>query len=251
MLCRKPSAEISRDLRAWYATSPGQYLLDSLQAQLDRTVPELFGYYALQVGNIAPPRDLLAASRIRHRVLMDCEAEFGDVGGMADALPFETDSLDLVFLAHALEFAQHPHQILREVDRTLVAEGHVVILGFNPLSLFGVWKLAAGWRHALPWCGRFYTTVRIRDWLSLLGFETLDCGYAAFWPPFQRAGLIRRLVKLEGLGSRWFPYLGGAYVILARKRVATLTPIKPRWRPRRSVLAGNLTEPTTRSIERV
>jgi hypothetical protein len=56
----------------------------------------------------------------------------------------------------------------------------------------------------------------------------------------------RRLAWLERLGSRWWPYLGGAYVVLARKQVITLTPVKPRWRPRRAILSGNLTEPSTR-----
>ena len=43
---------------------------------------------------------------------------------------------------------------------------------------------------------------------------------------------------LERLHHDHWPLLAGAYVLVARKRVATLTPVKPRWRPRRAVLAG-------------
>jgi len=34
--------------------------------------------------------------------------------------------------------------------------------------------------------------------------------------------------------------LAASYLLVARKRVTTLTPIKPRWRPQRSLLAGGV-----------
>ena len=52
-------------------------------------------------------------------------------------LPIATQSIDLVVLPHVLEFADEPHQILREVDRVLMPEGRLVIVGFNPWSLWG------------------------------------------------------------------------------------------------------------------
>ncbi|WP_223717365.1 class I SAM-dependent methyltransferase, partial [Escherichia fergusonii] len=58
------------------------------------------------------------------------------------ALPFPANSLDLVVLPHALELASDPHETLREVERVLVPEGRVVILGFNPASLWGLWQRA-------------------------------------------------------------------------------------------------------------
>ena len=54
-----------------------------------------------------------------------------------DALPFDAASLDLVILPHALELARDPHLALREVERVLVPEGRVIIVGFNPASLWG------------------------------------------------------------------------------------------------------------------
>ena len=68
-----------------------------------------------------------------------------------EELPFATHSIDLVVMPHILEFAEDPHQVLREVERVLVPEGHVVITGFNPASLWGLrqYRLAAG-RFAVP-----------------------------------------------------------------------------------------------------
>jgi ubiquinone/menaquinone biosynthesis C-methylase UbiE len=36
-----------------------------------------------------------------------------------------------------LEFAAEPHAILREVDRVMMPVGRLVIVGFNPWSLWG------------------------------------------------------------------------------------------------------------------
>ena len=80
-----------------------------------------------------------------------------------DALPFPDHSLDLVVLPHALELSRDPHLTLREVERVLVPEGRVMILGFNPASLwglrqrFGRARRAVGLarqRQALPAAGR-------------------------------------------------------------------------------------------------
>ena len=48
-------------------------------------------------------------------------------------LPVDSDSIDAVLLPHTLDFSDRPHEILREVDRVLRANGHVVHLaGYEP-----------------------------------------------------------------------------------------------------------------------
>ena len=59
-------------------------------------------------------------------------------------LPFDAQSIDLILLPHALEFIDNPHEVLREVDRVLRPEGRVLILGFNPWSLFGLRRVWSG-----------------------------------------------------------------------------------------------------------
>jgi len=242
--CHDDPLIVARQLRDWYAGDPGQALLDGLQQRLDAWVPELFGYHALQIGNPDPARDLLAASRIRHRAIMDSLPGSGALVGRAEAVPVKSESLDLVLLPHGIEFSRQPHEILREIERVLVAEGHLVLVTFNPLSIYGVLRLALGWRGRAPWCGHFYGSWRIRDWLSLLGFDTLRCQSFGFRMPL---GDGHRLAFVEHFGERWTPYLGAVSLILARKRVATLTPLRPRWRPRRKILSAGSMQPTPRN----
>lgn len=249
--CRD-SLQAERSLAAWYQSEPGATLAAVEQQQISDVLANLFGYHLLQVGNTIP-RDLLGDSRIRHRMVMlrpgvyqPVEAEAGVFAGEPDQMPIGNDAVDVVLCPHVLEYASSPHEVLREVERILIPEGHVVIAGFNPWSLYGFSRLLIGWNKRVPWCGKFYSSARIRDWLALLGFDTVLSRTLFFRPPFSHAGVLQRLDFLERIGGRWWPRLGGVYIVVAKKRVTTLTPIKPRWRPRRSLLQGKLPEATAR-----
>lgn len=250
--CRD-SQRAQQALAEWYKGEPGRTLAAVEQAQIGEVLTNLFGYHLLQLGDTIPC-DLLADSRIRHRMLMVHEdapdpprgAVEGVFAAQPDQMPIDSDAIDVILSPHLLEYALSPHEVLREMERVLIPEGHVVIAGFNPWSLWGVMRLLTGWRKSVPWCGRFYSSARIRDWLTLLGFETVLTRTFFFRPPFSHAGVLRRLDFLERLGRRWWPRLGGVYIVVAKKRVTTLTPIKPRWRPRRSLLQGKLPEATAR-----
>jgi len=219
--------------------------------ELDEVLPNLFGYHLLQVGS--PADDVLcAASLIPNRVLMESVLEPGKrrplILAQAQALPIQSDSVDVVMLAHTLEFEPDPHQVLREADRVLVPEGHVVILGFNPWSPWGLWHLLISRWAMPPWNGQFRSMRRIRDWLSLLGFDTTVSRGFFFRPPLHHDGVMRRLRVMERLGRRLWPFAGAVYIVVAKKRVTTLTPIRPRWRPGRSLVGAGLVNPGSQRV---
>jgi SAM-dependent methyltransferase len=248
--CKSSSEQIFSALQDWYSSSVGDFLLCDIKSCLDSLLPKLFGYYALQVGYPNHRMDMLAASRVKCRFYLDVTPGPIDLLATADDLPIKEDSLDLILLLHTLDFAQDPHKILREIDRTLIPEGHLVVVGFNPVSWYGFWKVFSGQRNRVPWCGQFYTAARLRDWLSVLGFDVLRNHCLGYRPPIQYSGLQRYLAFTDRVGPRVFPYMGGVNVMLAQKKVATLTPIRPRWLSSRGFMAGNLTEPSTREVVR-
>ncbi len=236
-------------MREWYTSNLGRQLIDTERTLLGSILPDLFGYHLLQIGLLAET-DLLASSRIHHRVVVDpvvgMEVERGGSPLFASttALPILSNSVDVVVLHHTLEFERHPHQVLREAERVLIPEGNLVLLCFNPGSLWGVERLVAGWRESPPWCGHFFTLTRIKDWLKLLGFDLVMTRGYFFRPPLRGTRLMARLQFMERLGERWWPLLGAGFVVVARKRVHSMTPIRPRWR-RSRMMAGGL-EPTVR-----
>lgn len=247
------SAPSDTRLRAWYRHAYGRAFIAAVRTELARILPNLFGYHLIQLG-AADGESLAASSRIQHNVVIagqrdgavpgrNLQAEFA-------ALPIATDAVDVVLLPLVLEFNDRPHDVLREVERVLVPEGHVVIVLFNPLSLWGIARFWLKGRQRPPWNGRFFTATRIKDWLALLGFDIIATHSFFYRPPLRHEASLQRLQFLERAGARWWPIFGAATVVVGRKRVATLTPIKPRWRPRRSVLAAGLAEPSQRGYRR-
>jgi SAM-dependent methyltransferase len=239
----EPAAPAPPTLSDWFATPQGSYVLEWERRIIDDVVADIFGYYALQVGQA--DIDFLRASRItwRGRASLD-----GRPAVVADAheLPFASESLDLVLLPHLLEATSEPHLILREVERVLRPEGEVVISGFNPLSLWGVKRLF-GWAQTPPWDAEFVSVPRMKDWMTLLNFEMRGGRFGCYRPPFASEKWLSRLGFLEAMGRRWWPVAGAVYVIRARKRVAGLRIITPaRQRARR---AARLVATTARGME--
>ena len=214
-------------LMQWLATPPGRYLLAWEQAQLDRVVADMFGFHALQHGLIE--LEALRANRMPHRWLASEHVE--DPGRVAvvthaDALPFPERSLDLVVLPHTLELAADPHQALAEVERVLMPEGRVVILGFNAASLWGLRQRRAhlyrrmGFGQLyLPREGEFIGYWRLRDWLRLLSFEVEGGRFGAYRPALTSERWLERFGWMDRVGDRWWPVLGAVYMVVAVKRV--------------------------------
>jgi len=213
-------------LQDWFATPLGQYLLEKERAYLDDVTPDIFGFHALQLG--LPGVDLLRENRITHRMRV-CRDGEPDVYANCHELPFATQSIDLVLLPHALDFSEEPHAILREVDRVMMPEGRLIIVGFNPWSLWGLRSALGFSRNRCPWNGHFVSLPRVKDWLALLGFDVSAGRLIAYSPPFDGEKWRRRFAFMEPAGDRWWAVGGAVYMLQAIKRVRGMRLITPAW----------------------
>ncbi len=249
-MTRGCSGDPGEQLPRWLSATPGRELLDRECGCVKELLSDLFGYYLLQVGCSREFIKPIAHSRIRYHVAL--ETRFPGMGGGrtvigADrAFPVATDSIDTVFLPHTLDLAADPCQVLRETERVLIPEGRVIILGFNPWSVWGLWRLFRRHSGQVPWCGAFLGQRRVAGWLALLGFDIEQQHPLMFLPPLRREDVLSRLEILESIGLRWLPLFSGAYAIRAVKRVSTLTPMQPLWKTRSRVMPGQAVEPTAR-----
>ena len=234
---------------AWLATPLGQYALENELRYVDETVADVFGFNALQLG--LPEHDFLRASRIPFKC---CVAPAGPAGLRARFrdLPIASNSIDLLVLPHVLEFSVNPHQILREVQRILMPEGHAVIMCFNPRSLWGLRRAFNRVPDDYPWDGQFIALPRLKDWLALLELEITAGRMGCYVPPFAQMKWIQRCRFMEAAGDRWWPIAGGVYFLHVVKRVRAMRVIMPKWREqaaRRSNLAVvPKTQDTGRSV---
>ncbi|MEX0729744.1 MAG: methyltransferase domain-containing protein [Aquisalimonadaceae bacterium] len=213
-------------LQTWFKTPLGGLVADAERAAVCDLLGRRAGIYLLQVGGYGEGLDLPMPFAVRHWIVDSVPAPGLTLHGQMDNLPLRDDSVNAVMLVHALEFAEVPHSILREAVRVLAPEGRLLIIGFNPASLWGLNRAAVGlWHGRAPWGGHYYGTRRLRDWCTLLDLEPLQERTVFFRPPLQRLRLQQRLQRMERLVGRWLPWFGGVSILVSRKRVARIIPL--------------------------
>ena len=231
---------------AWFDSVLGSALLELEQRVVSDALADVFGFELLQLGRWGTCLDLCSSARTQHhRCVAPDAAGPGSIRADFAALPIATASVEAVLLPHTLEHAPHPHQLLREVERVLMGEGHVLVCGFNPVGPWGVRHLVSRRRFPPP-ATRLLSEGRLCDWLRLLGFEVVDARRYLFVPPWNQRLSVRSRDWLEQRGPRLAGPLAGAYLVKARKHVRALTPIRPTWH-RSPATVGGLAEPTSRN----
>jgi SAM-dependent methyltransferase len=242
---KEPWLEATRDLSAagWFDGPLGTRVLHEEAALAPLALDDVFGFELLQVGAWGPARHLLDGARTQHTTLLAPEMGPGvTLCAPLDSLPFRSDSIDAIFLPHTLELVEDPYAVLREAERVLCAEGCLMICGFNPFSGWGIRRTFAHYvgRTAFPpETRRMLSERRLRDWVALLGFDVDSVhGYLGLLPT---AGRLHLNIHPRPRAA----WTAGAYLLKARKRVQTMTLVRPRRRTRQRVLVG-AAEPTSK-----
>ena len=237
--------QTARDIPAtdWFAGPLGTRVLREEAALAPLALDDVFGFELLQVGAWGPARHLLDGARTQHTTLVAPEMGPGvTLCAPLDSLPFRSDSIDAIFLPHTLELVEDPYAVLREAERVLCAEGCLMICGFNPFSGWGIRRAFArhvGGTEFPPQAQRLLAERRLRDWVALLGFDVDSVyGYLGLLPTTGRLHL-----SLDARPRA--AWTAGAYLLKARKRVKTMTLVRPRRRSRQRVLVG-AAEPTSK-----
>jgi SAM-dependent methyltransferase len=230
---------------SWLGSVLGQAVLQAESELMSEALDDVFGWELLQLGTWGPREGLLRGCRTRrHAVIADrrTRGADADISARLSQLPISNASVDAVVLPHTLEFETDPYAVVREADRVLAGEGQLVVLGFRPFSLWGFRSRAIS-RGYPPGLRRMLGARRIADWLELLGYDVSLTRPYLFTPPW--GGAAPKTGEPSPLLRRgWFkPWPSGAYLIKARKRVYTLTPLRPKIRERTQPIGG-LVKPT-------
>ena len=121
------------ELQQWFTTEAGSNILQAVTAAVERTLPDLFGYHLALYGDYVDD-DLVNSSRISHRITVYSRVAGKQANGLVcdyANLPIEENTIDVMVLPHTLDFSADPHRLLREAERVLIGEGHIVIISFN------------------------------------------------------------------------------------------------------------------------
>lgn len=251
----------------WLATPQGRNLLAAEVREMRRVLEGVFGDHLVQVGGWGSGVFLQAARTRRAVVVADWPQAGAGLISHLDELAIPDDSIDAVLLPHTLESHPDPHTVLREAERIIRPDGHLIVAGFNPHSFWGVRHLLSR-RRFPPGVRHLISEGRLRDWLRLLSLHVQDSRFYYYQLPVSRTVLPETESPApsglaegaeQGAGRSWrglstkvwhrvrnWPPFAGCYITTSRKEMYTVTPVRPVWRRRRR-LVGGLVNPTTRN----
>ena len=234
--------ELQNQARHWLAGPLGQLLLADQQRLLETELARFFGGYLVHYG---PEISALPnATQIQRSVRLGAPFSGVEIACEEQAWPLSEHAADVVVLQHGLDFSLSPHGLLREAARSVRPGGHLLIVGINPWSSWGLRHLIArdGLRQA-----RCIAPARVTDWLRLLGFALEKRRFGCYRPPLCGAGWQARLAGLERFGGAGQMPGGGFYLLVARKLVVGLRPLR---QPQRAAMGKLLPMPVAKVSRR-
>lgn len=228
--CAKASGQapaVAEAARAWFDMPMGQQLLRQEQRVLGEALERCFGSYLVHCGPFAG--EPLVSQKIKRSVRLGAPMPGVEIQCDEQAWPIGEHAADVVVLQHALDFCASPHGLLREAARSVRPGGHLLVVGVNPWSLWGARHLTAcdGFRQA-----RCIRASRVGDWLNLLGFALENRRFGCYCPPLSSSDWQARLARLDDIGHRLQAPTGGFYLLMARKLMIGLRPLRKERRER-------------------
>lgn len=216
-----------RALDDWFRTPQGHHLAEAFTAQLARHDAFLRGATLLQLGLCGDNIWLDALLFNQKYCFTPClDAPGTAFVGSPQTLPFHRNSMDTVIAPMTCEIFGSDKYPLDEIDRVLKPMGHVVFLGINPLTLWGLALRC----HRLPYLGNVPVTLTssllLKRALIARGYQQKMFEGFYYVPPFRDARWIKRFLFLNDMGKLASLFPAGFYCLVMQKYQAPLSPLR-------------------------
>lgn len=210
------------DLRNFYGGPLGGLVRRTLRAKLQEMWPRVEGDRILGLGYVTPfLRPFLGrAERIfgfmpARQGVVNWPSEGPSATALVDetALPLPDSSIDRIVLVHALEMADDPSEVLREVWRVLAPGGRLIVVVPNRIGLWARLETTP-FGYGRPFSQGQLDTA-LRDTL----FSPIDWRGALHLLPSERPTAQRLAPLLENFAPKVWPGFAGVLVVEATKQL--------------------------------
>ncbi len=217
------------DLRSFYASPLGETSRRLVGAILTRRWNSVAGLSIVGLGYATPYLDLFVGQPLRLLAMMPAEqgvVNWPAAGASASALiddsmlPLPDSCIDRVLLAHALETAEHPRELLAEVWRVLTPGGRLIVVAPNRSGLWARLDTTP-FGH-----GRPYSRGQLLDLMRETLFSPIYWSEALYTPPLERAMMLRLAPVIENISGRLSLPGAGVIVVEATKQLYRLVGVR-------------------------
>ncbi len=218
-----------RSLDDWFQTAVGQHVTNALAEPLKRA--HLSGDVLLQLG-LCGENALLGVPRFKqiYSATPCVDLTRASLITALNALPIQQHQVDCVFAPLLTELFGLHKSPLDEIDRVLRPMGHVVLLGINPLSL---WGLAACMQRLSGFRGvslHLHTHLRVKRALEARGYQLKSLETCYYVPPFRSERLIKQCLFLNEMGKMMALFPAGFYCLIMQKYTPSMLDVAQRTR---------------------
>lgn len=233
----KPSAPTT-----WSSWQIDTFIKKEVTTYCQTYLQRVYGQYLLKIGDLSAEIATDTLLLREHLVVSRQPLSGAQHAIRADVhdLPLQESSIDAIIMVAEQNYSADPHQLMREINRVIRADGYLCLVGTNHFSLSGLLRVFNA-NHPFAQA-RAFSYWRIREWLHVLGFEVQQVDYLGFGNIYQQSQRSTEHNWWQRFCRRYLPFLGGMYIILAQKKTIPLTlELRPSkaLNPRLSLVASN------------
>jgi len=235
-------------LHKWFASNIGTKILRAEWQRINNFCGKLHGDNKLVITS-ANVSNFVERGHFKHTIFLSAHDNHGHykdnfILSLYDELPLQFRSVDCIIINHVLEFTLNPYKILREIDKIIKPNGHVIISSFNALSFYGLQKLFSSKKNILTH-SKCWQLRQIEEWLKVLSFKIIKDEHEFYRPLVNNKYLLDSFMVLDIVGRMFFDSFGSVNLIYAKKQISNLTPIKNSWCLADSLLKPGLVKSVT------
>jgi hypothetical protein len=140
-----------------------------------------------------------------------------------DEPPLLENTFDLLVLPHTLETTEHYSERLDALVTLLKPEGKLILFGFNPMGPLN-WKLGAR-----PRSFNLHSATEVKTALRQCSCDISVVKHFLFSLGNPKQSTLASNTLKEKFGNLLFPSFSCLYMIVAKKKVVSMTPLKSKW----------------------